>query len=183
MTYDFLKHFFQTKKNKRRCDHPRCECEGLYKAPKHALSTSSNQDHTWHWFCLKHVRDYNLSWDYFKNMSDQERETQWNRDITWDRPSWPMGEWNAFQKINFQDPFGLFTEDLENFATPPQKIQDEWLDLFDLKTMFSLDELQSAYRFLVKKYHPDINQNDIHAQEKIRKINVGYGILKKRLSA
>ena len=36
------------------------------------------------------------------------------------------------------------------------------------------DEIQKAYRRLVKKYHPDVNPGDENAERKMREINAAY---------
>ena len=36
------------------------------------------------------------------------------------------------------------------------------------------DEIQKAYRKLVKKYHPDVNPGDENAERKMREINAAY---------
>ena len=36
------------------------------------------------------------------------------------------------------------------------------------------DEIQKAYRRLVKKYHPDVNPGDENAEKKMREINAAY---------
>lgn len=38
----------------------------------------------------------------------------------------------------------------------------------------SEEEIKAAYRALVKKYHPDLNQNDPRAAEKMNEINTAY---------
>ena len=68
------------------CDHPDCEAEGRFRAPK-----SRNRLSEYHWFCLDHVREYNAGWDYFDGMDDAEIDDAWRRDVTWNRPSWPFG--------------------------------------------------------------------------------------------
>jgi molecular chaperone DnaJ len=39
------------------------------------------------------------------------------------------------------------------------------------------DEIKSAYRRLVKQYHPDANPNNKQAEEKMKEVNVAYEIL------
>ena len=41
----------------------------------------------------------------------------------------------------------------------------------------SEDEIKSAYRKLAKKYHPDINKDDLEAQERFKDVNEAYQIL------
>ena len=40
------------------------------------------------------------------------------------------------------------------------------------------EEIQKAYRKLVKKYHPDVNPGDENAERKMRKINAAYDQIK-----
>ncbi|MEZ5826554.1 MAG: DnaJ C-terminal domain-containing protein [Geminicoccaceae bacterium] len=42
----------------------------------------------------------------------------------------------------------------------------------------SADEIQSAYRKLAKKYHPDANRDDAKAEERFKKISAAYALLK-----
>ena len=43
------------------CDKKGCKSEGRYKAPKSKLNIRN-----YYFFCLKHVKEYNKSWDYYK---------------------------------------------------------------------------------------------------------------------
>src|SRR5471030_734972 len=74
----------------RRCEHLGCEDEGAFRAPK-----SPSLLHEYYWFCLNHIKEYNKSWDYYKGMSPDEIETSRISDITWNRPSWPVGGWRT----------------------------------------------------------------------------------------
>src|SRR5258706_138681 len=49
------------------CDHPGCEAGGNFRAPKSRLEL-----HDYRWFCLEHVRAYNLAWNYYAGMSQTE---------------------------------------------------------------------------------------------------------------
>ena len=59
---------------------------GEYRAPK-------SRDHlrAFHHFCLDHVRDYNRAWDFFSGMSQSEIEEYLREDVTWHRPTGPLG--------------------------------------------------------------------------------------------
>ncbi len=71
----------------RLCDHPGCECGGDFRAPRSRLELDR-----YYWFCLEHVRAYNLAWNYYAGMSEPEIEAEIRRDTVWQRPSWKLGE-------------------------------------------------------------------------------------------
>ena len=71
----------------RPCDHPGCEAGGDFRAPKSRLELDR-----YYWFCLEHVRAYNVAWNYYAGMSDSEIEAEIRRDTVWQRPSWKLGE-------------------------------------------------------------------------------------------
>ena len=70
--------------------HEGCVDKGIYRAPKSRYHLESGVD-DWHWFCLIHIRDYNARWNYYNNMSETEIERERRADVTWQRPSWPLG--------------------------------------------------------------------------------------------
>src|ERR1051325_3900540 len=71
----------------RPCEHPGCEAGGDFRAPRSRLELNR-----YYWFCLEHVRAYNLAWNYYAGMSDSEIEAEIRRDTVWQRPSWRLGE-------------------------------------------------------------------------------------------
>jgi len=71
--------------SQRECEHPGCEEQGQYRAPK---SPDNLED--FHWFCREHVREYNLKWNFFEGTTEAEREAQLDRDRAWDRPTKPF---------------------------------------------------------------------------------------------
>ncbi|KAB2832771.1 MAG: hypothetical protein F9K49_07640, partial [Caedimonadaceae bacterium] len=72
----------------RLCDHEECQHPGEFRAPKNPRDLKD-----FYWFCLDHIRDYNKHWDFYKGMSPEEIEKSRISDITWNRPSWPVGGW------------------------------------------------------------------------------------------
>ena len=96
----------------RRCQHPGCDAAGVYRAPR-----SPQHLDEYRWFCLDHVREFNKSWNYFEDWSEEDIEAQIRNDGVWDRPTWswkdvpkqPMGqhphaEGNAWARFGFDDP-------------------------------------------------------------------------------
>ncbi len=77
------------------CAYDGCTSDGTYRAPKHGCPQNIKDDTCWHWLCLTHVREYNAAWNFYKDMTEAEIIAHWKRDITWDRPSWPLGNWQS----------------------------------------------------------------------------------------
>lgn len=170
---------------KRPCACPECPDEGLYRAPKSRYHLETGVD-DWHWFCLIHVRDYNARWNYYANMSEAQIEQERRADITWQRPSWPLGAGVGGKKTGqaFQDPFDLFNEGASP-STPfqsgfaPQSPEARALGVLGLSWPFSPGDLRQRYRALVKKHHPDTNGGTPEAEEAIKRINEAYELLKR----
>ncbi len=88
------------------CAVPGCRGEATHKAPK-----SRDELDRYVWFCLEHVREYNASWDYYAGMDESQIEAHRRQDVTWRRPTWPLGARQAGAKdawgLPFEDPFDL----------------------------------------------------------------------------
>ena len=182
----------------RSCEQQGCTAEGNYRAPRRDCSQNIKDDTTWHWLCLTHVRDYNATWNFYKDMTEDEIITHWERDITWDRPTWPLGSWQSTRTTKpflrsshqsngqFQDPFGLFEESINAHAAPPPPkmttAENEAIVLFNLPPNFNQDDLQKAYRTLVKQHHPDVNGGCVKAEAYIKTINLAYHLLKQTMT-
>ncbi len=54
----------------------------------------------------------------------------------------------------------------------------EYYDILGVKTDASPDEIKKSYIHLVKKYHPDTHQGDIESENKLKRINEAYDVLK-----
>src|SRR3954449_1911719 len=86
----------------RPCDHPGCEAGGDFRAPRSRLELDR-----YYWFCLEHVRAYNVAWNYYAGMSQSEIEAEIRRDTVWQRPSWKLGERHG-PGPRISDPFGVY---------------------------------------------------------------------------
>ena len=100
----------------RRCDKPGCDKPGKFRAPR-------SPDHldSFYWFCLDHVREYNLKWNFFQDQSDADLERQFASDKVWERPTRPFSETvqggrsphaegRAWARFGFDDPMELLGE-------------------------------------------------------------------------
>lgn len=169
----------------RRCDRPGCPADGVHRAPRSRDALTS-----YYWFCLEHVREYNLAWDYFKDLDEDDIEKIRRGDAVWQRPTWPLngglgrkGSGAGPQSRPFHDGFGFFSEEAaagqaakSRFA--PSSRQAKALKVLDLAPDATLAEVKTRYKSLVKELHPDITGGDGHAEERLKIINLAYSDLK-----
>ena len=174
------------KTNYKKCDSPKCNEKGEYKAPKSRVMLNE-----YFYFCLDHIKEYNKSWDFYKGMSVEQIENSVRSDTFWDRPSWPL-------KNSFKNIFDEFNEYVEDFVKNDDdkindtyfknKLLDESLTIeeakalkeLDLKMPISLEKIKKNYKKLVKIFHPDVNGNNKDAEEKFKQINESYKLLLKK---
>ena len=92
---------------------PGCAEDGLHRAP-----VARDRLSEYYWFCTEHVRRYNLAWDFFAGMNEQEIEYQRRFDTVWQRPSWPFGQFGQRAAgssgggagYRMHDGFGFFSD-------------------------------------------------------------------------
>jgi hypothetical protein len=169
----------------RRCHAPGCAEEGVHRAP-----VARDRLTEYYWFCTEHVRRYNLAWDYFAGMNEQEIEHQRRFDTVWQRPSWPFGQFGERAAgrpgggagYRVRDGFGFFSEGPEGAheagALRPQTAEQKALALLDLEEPVSFEDVKARYKALVKQLHPDANGGDTAAEERLKIVNQAYGALK-----
>jgi DnaJ-domain-containing protein 1 len=157
------------------CDKPGCERPGRFRAPR-----SPEQLDDFFWFCLDHVREYNLKWNFFQDQSDADLERQFAADRVWDRPTRPFSETvagrgatphaegRAWQRFGFDDPLevlgdkGTLNPGVERAAPArPQRrlppTERRALEILDAQDTQSKTEIRKIYKALVKDLHPDMN--------------------------
>lgn len=169
----------------RACDHPGCLQAGEHRAPK-----GRDRLNDYYWFCLDHVREYNKSWDYYAGMSQTEIERQVRQDTTWQRPTWPMGDWRTRERQTrdrvFNGGFAFGAEwsgDETDTRRPPPRArartpEEEALATLDLPPDADFAAIKIRYRQLAKQHHPDANGGAKEAEERLKSINQAYNILK-----
>lgn len=170
------------------CDITGCPERGDYRAPK-----SRDDIKSYYWFCLEHVREYNQNWDFFKGMSRDEIEKSMSKTAVWDRPTWRSTQagyneeklrQKIYERFTADDVFGDFGAESEepknakvNVSSIPHPAV-EALAVMDLEPPVQWDEVKARYKTLAKRYHPDVNGTDKHAEEQLKKVNLAYSILK-----
>jgi hypothetical protein len=171
----------------RLCDKETCENKGDYKAPK-----SRSNLNNYYFFCLKHVTEYNKSWDFYKGLSVDQIELSIRKDTVWDRPSWPLKGnpakvMDQLKEFLMYD-YSLFEKEKEIMDFLRNKLVDEnitneehkSLNILELKMPISVDEIKKRYKKLVKIFHPDVNDDNKNAERKFKEITEAYKILLKK---
>lgn len=156
----------------RPCQHPGCRESGVYRAP-----IAPERLNEYYWFCLEHVRAYNLSWNFYAGMSETEIERQRRHDTVWQRPSWPFGRFDAESRVH--DGFGFFSEGPESEARArPLTEAQKALAVLDLSEPVTFEHIRARYKILVKELHPDANGGDTQAEDRLKAVNQAYAALK-----
>lgn len=174
------------------CDHPGCVEAGVHRAPK-----SPQQLNSYFWFCLDHVREYNKAWNYCQGMGPGQIDVESRRASTWDRPTWPMGNWGARERELHDRVRRSFMDEearaeranreqrRRDFQNPrPSRELDALRALeMDPAGPLDLDSIKKRYKELVKRHHPDANNGSREAEERFKTINEAYGVLKAALAS
>ena len=171
------------------CEHPGCTEPGRYRAP-----TDPGALHRYRWFCLDHIREYNASWNYFRDHDAEDLAAQLAADRVWDRPTWrfgkqpqgptgtqPHADGRAWERFGFRDPLEVLGANAtlnpgqrRNPAEPrrprlPRNIVSA-LEVLGAEDVWSKAEIRRRYRALVKQLHPDMNGGDRSEEGRLRKV-------------
>lgn len=167
------------------CDLPGCGAPGEYRAPK----SRQTLNEYW-WFCLEHVRAYNAGWDFYKGMTPGEIEVQLRADTAWQRPTWPLGRLGGgrIPEAALRDPLQMFGRGVDKTrrrsegAQAPKEMREP-LATLGLDWPVTMDVLKTRYKELAKRHHPDANNGDRAAEERLKIINLAYAAVRGRLAA
>lgn len=169
------------------CEMPGCPHEGTFRAPK----DRSLSDH--YWFCQMHIVEYNSAWNFFEGMNSKEVEDHILKSMFGDRPTWRydmpgMAEHDLKQKAwefygkgeNPDERAGRAWEEYQKNGSEFDNNSAEWeaMAIFGLEPPLDMEKIKQKYKELAKKYHPDLNQNDAKAEERLKQVNMAYTVLK-----
>lgn len=162
------------------CSWPECTSPGEFPAPK---SRARLRDYRW--FCLEHIRLYNQAWDYFSGMSEAEIAQYQVDAIHGHNPTWKMGVASEQDKTFLHHKLldeiaklqGIPMARQKNPNPLPPRERDA-LSTLGLAYPVTVKEIKKRYKELVKRYHPDINNNDKQREEQFKTISQAYKVLK-----
>ncbi len=165
------------------CQVDGCTQAGAYKAPK-----SRDKLDEYDWFCLDHIRERNKQWDYFSGMKSDEIEAFIHDAVTGHRPTWSRESRLRDSTLHstLQDKLYEFlhgTKPMPSQQKPriPIKTRNA-LAVMDLANPYTLKQLKTCYRTLVKKHHPDTNKGNKESEEKFKQITSAYKYLLEQIT-
>lgn len=158
------------------CDHRGCQEVGQYRAPK-----SPDDLDDYYWFCKEHVREYNLRWNFFHGVTEEEFAEQLQKDRVWERPTKPFGkpgdEQRAWARLGVDDPHQILGENATRNpgrgAVGQRKLpptERRALEILDAKDHWTRAEIRKSYKALIKVLHPDMNGGDRSHEEQLSQV-------------
>lgn len=163
-----------TETSTRVCDHDGCEEPGKFRAPK---APDVLDDYLW--FCQKHVREYNLKWNFFEGTTEAEINAQQSKDKVWERQTRPLGdsETRAWARLGIEDPHQVLgangTQNPGRRNGSGRRLpatERRALEILDAQDNWTKTEVRKAYKSLIKVLHPDMNGGDRSQEEQLQEV-------------
>ena len=168
---------------------PTCEWVGCTETATHRAPKGRGREKDYWRYCLRHVREFNQSYNYFAGMSDDDVMAYQKDALTGHRPTWKMGagkgagpDVHAFAPQT--DAFGLFGEDAKREQQKRaetrviRNAERKALDTLGLDIDATAVEVKTRFKELVKRHHPDSNGGDRSTEDKLVEIIQSYNYLK-----
>ncbi len=152
------------------CDHPDCKLNGKFRAPK-----SPDLLDQFHWFCEKHVREYNLRWDYYKGASTVDQHE--------DAPASPRPN-EGWARHGINDPFEILGDKGTSRHAHPTAVgrftaeERRALSILEADASWNMEQVKRQYKLLVKIYHPDQNGGDRSAEKRLQSVMWAWNQIK-----
>lgn len=174
----------QRRPHMRVCNMPGCNHAADFRAPKDRTLAEH------HWFCEAHVKEYNAAWNYFSGMQEQDVQKYMYESLHGMRPTRPFSDWNKTIEDIEADIRGFrFGQDNEKAKTSQSsrtkaRRKDESTPERDalrelgLEETLDFDLIKTKYKQLAKQLHPDINPSNPEAEDRLKRVNMAYTILK-----
>ena len=159
----------------RECEHEGCHEAGKYRAPKSPDSLDE-----FFWFCQKHVREYNLKWNFFNGQSEEEMAKRMDKDKVWERETKPFRksvEEQAWARLGISDAHevlgGNATQNPGKSITGSRRLpptERRAIEILEAKDHWTKAEIRKTYKALIKVLHPDMNGGDRSDEEKLQEV-------------
>jgi hypothetical protein len=157
------------------CEHEGCDKPGKYRAPK-----SPDRMDEYYWFCMEHVRAYNLNWNAFAAGAEQDLAAQMASDKVWNRDTKPFRrsvEEQAWARLGISDAHEVLgqnaTRNPGRATTGTRKLpptERKAIEILDVRDTATKTEVRKAYKALIKVLHPDMNGGDRSDEERLQEV-------------
>lgn len=156
------------------CDHEGCKDAGKFRAPK-----APDVLDDYFWFCQKHVREYNLKWNFFDGKTEAELNAQMSSDKVWERETRRADdpEQRAWARLGIEDPHQVLGA---NGTRNPGRsrgggrrlppTEQRAVEILEAKDHWTKAEVRKAYKALIKVLHPDMNGGDRSQEEQLQQV-------------
>ncbi len=161
------------------CSWPDCTADAHYPA----LAVPAQNSREKQYFCWQHIQEYNHSYNFFENMSEEDSQYFHQEAATGHRPTWGLGARRAFMG-EFQDPLEIMEQMGINEAPRPAKMprisrgQKHALERLNLDETASKADVRKSYKELLKRFHPDMNGGDRSYEDMMQKTIQAYQYLR-----
>ena len=161
------------------CDWNNCTNVGSYKAP-----IEKDNSKKYRMLCLEHVKEFNRNWNYFSGMTDNQILNFIKSDLTWHKPTQSFSSSDNFFKVLWNNALKeeINSKKIEqNFGINNFKFDENDLKAFNilgLNVGLKWEKIQSKFKKLVKKFHPDMNAGNKKYEDKLKVITLAYTQLK-----
>tara|TARA_Y100000590_G_scaffold266885_1_gene299698 strand:- start:1802 stop:2320 length:519 start_codon:yes stop_codon:yes gene_type:complete len=161
------------------CEWENCNELGKFKAP-----IEKDNSKNFKLLCEEHIKQFNKSWNYFEGMSQDQIDSFLKSDLTWHKPTQEFSSSDNFFNILWNnalsDKFKIFKEGKYSNLNS-RKISEKDRDAFEIMGLdinAKWPAIQSKFKTLVKKFHPDKNSGNKKYEDKLKKITLAYSHLK-----
>jgi len=174
--------------SKRGCERPGCQAEGEFRAPGERPPGFDGPGE-YRWFCLDHVREFNLGYDWFAGMSAEEilmaqhPTAGWESEARAFRPT--AGIDQSPRWADFKDPLDAISTRARRFSAeaaragrPMTPEERRAFHTLGLSPDADRKGLRARYSQLVRRYHPDRNGGDRSMETKLQHVVEAYNLLK-----
>jgi DnaJ-domain-containing protein 1 len=134
----------------------------------------------YYWFCMEHVRAYNLNWNAFAAGAEQDLAAQMASDKVWNRDTKPFRrsvEEQAWARLGISDAHEVLgqnaTRNPGRATTGTRKLpptERKAIEILDVRDTATKTEVRKAYKALIKVLHPDMNGGDRSDEERLQEV-------------
>ena len=174
-----------------------CAWEGCEKPGTHKAPMGRNREGQYVNFCLEHVREYNKNFNYFQGLSDEQVSAfQKESQATGNRPTWRMSARKPGEPVDQASIRGTpgwhrrvnsrLSADGRRVPTGDgaqqrklKRLEEKSLRDLGLKAGATKEDINRAYKRLLRQNHPDMNGGDRSTEGRLQQVIAAHKVLKK----